>query len=120
VDSINAGPNYTVTATTGDMQNVPLQDVTKTSSVPSTDTKLANYYVVNDVNVVSLGEQLTFTVVSNSDPDVVTPTIVGNNLTLAYSTTQTGTSVIVLRATDRAGHTADTAFTVTVNAPTST
>ncbi len=120
VDSINAGPNYTVTATTGDMQNVPLQDVTKTSPVPSTDTKLANYYVVNDVNVVSLGEQLTFTVVSNSDPDVVTPTIVGNNLTLAYSTTQTGTSVIVLRATDRAGHTADTAFTVTVNAPTST
>lgn len=114
VDSINAGPNYTVTAPTGDLQNVPLQNVTKTSPVPSTDTKLANYYVVNDVNVVSLGEQLTFTVVSNSNPDVVTPTIVGNGLTLAYSATQTGTSVIVLRATDRAGHTAQTAFMVTV------
>ncbi|MFM8930873.1 MAG: peptidylprolyl isomerase, partial [Gemmataceae bacterium] len=120
VDSINAGPNYTVTATTGDLQNVPLQDVTKASPVPSTDTKLANYYVVNDVNVVSLGEQLTFTVVSNSNPDVVTPTIVGNNLTLAYSATQTGTSVIVLRATDRAGHTTDTAFTVKVEAITPT
>jgi cyclophilin family peptidyl-prolyl cis-trans isomerase len=117
VDTINAGPNYTVTAPTGDMQNVPLQDITKPSPVASTDTKNPNYYTVNTASVVSLGEQLRFTVVSNSNPDVVTPTIVGNGLTLAYSATQTGTSIIVLRATDRAGHSTDTAFTVTVTAP---
>ncbi len=114
VDTINAGPNYTVTAPTGDMQNVPLQDITKPSPVASTDTKNPNYYTVNTASVVSLGEQLRFTVVSNSNANVVTPTIVGNGLTLAYSATQTGTSIIVLRATDRAGHSTDTAFTVTV------
>ena len=91
--------------------------LTKPSPVASTDTKNPNYYTVNTASVVSLGEQLRFTVVSNSNPDVVTPTIVGNGLTLAYSATQTGTSIIVLRATDRAGHSTDTAFTVTVTAP---
>ena len=121
VDPINAGPNYTINTSPGTMDNVPLQGqisgAAPVSPVAVGTTSTANYYTVNTATVLSLGEQLTFTVVSNSNPAVVTPTIVGNGLTLAYSATETGTSVLVLRATDRAGHATDTAVTITVDLP---
>lgn len=74
-----------------------------------------NLVTINDVIVDSRGEMLTFSIVNNSNPNVVTPTVVGNKLNLAYSATNTGNSVIQVRATDLSGRSVDTAFTVRVN-----
>ncbi|MFM7113715.1 MAG: peptidylprolyl isomerase, partial [Planctomycetota bacterium] len=74
-----------------------------------------NLVTINDVVVDSRGEMLTFSIVNNSNPNVVTPTVVGNKLNLAYSATNTGSSVIQVRATDLSGRSVDTAFTVRVN-----
>lgn len=73
-----------------------------------------NLVTISDVVVGSRGEMLTFSIVNNSNPNVVTPTIVGNKLSLAYSATNTGSSVIQVRATDLTGRAVDTAFTVRV------
>jgi hypothetical protein len=74
----------------------------------------SNFVTVNDMQVISRGELLTFSVIGNTNPTLVTPTIVGNNLTLDYSATATGSSVIQIRATDLSGRSVDTAFTVRV------
>jgi len=84
-----------------------------------TDATAANFVLVNDVKVIKRDEWLTYTVVSNSDASVVTPTIKDNRLKLVYGTT--GTSTLVIKAIDRYGASVTQTFTVHVNAtPTAT
>lgn len=58
---------------------------------------------------------MTYSVVSNSNSAVVTPSITDERLTLTYPTTATaGTSTIVVKATNTFGLTVTQSFTVTV------
>jgi len=110
VKAINALP----TKNLGSFTDLPVLGNFTGTSVAELNAA-TNLVTISDVEVTSRGEMLTFTIVNNSNPDVVTPTIVGNKLTLAYSATNTGTSVIQVRATDLSGRSVDTAFTVRVN-----
>lgn len=101
-------------ASLGGFEDLPVLNGFTGTTIGELD-KATNLVTITDVVVQSRGEMLTFSVINNTNPDVVTPTIVGNNLTLAYSETNTGSSVIQVRATDLSGRSVDTAFTVRVN-----
>jgi hypothetical protein len=74
-------------------------------------------FVVDPTIQGALGgdSQLTFSVLSNSNPNLVTPAIDANRrLMLDFSNTLTGSATITIRATDPQGETVDESFTVTV------
>lgn len=56
---------------------------------------------------------LTYSVVSNSNPALLTATSSSNNLDLSYITGATGTATLTVRATDSVGNTVDDTFVVT-------
>jgi cyclophilin family peptidyl-prolyl cis-trans isomerase len=87
-----------------------------------TDTVAANYALITGADVLKQDEFLTYSVVSNSRPDLVTPVITNEHLTLKYATNKTGNATITVRATDKFGATVDDTFTVSVanTAPTAT
>ena len=78
---------------------IPLKNITQSQ----TQILVQNLITINDVAIRSLGEQVSYSVVSNSNPDVVTPAIVNGSLNFAFSATAQGRSTVVVRATDRAG-----------------
>jgi cyclophilin family peptidyl-prolyl cis-trans isomerase len=83
-----------------------------------TDTTADNYLLIKDVTVTKRDEFLTYSVVSNTNPGLVTPSVGTSNnemLTLQYTKGQTGTATITVRATDRYGASVTTSFTVTVS-----
>ncbi|MBU0655487.1 MAG: tandem-95 repeat protein [Gammaproteobacteria bacterium] len=67
-------------------------------------------HVFQDVD----GDAITLTVQNNNTPTLVTPSLNGTNLTLAFATNRNGTATITIRATAN-GQTVDDSFTVTVN-----
>jgi hypothetical protein len=71
--------------------------------------------LVNSVVTEPSSALLNYTVVSNSNAGLVTPTINGSGLTLSYTPGQTGSAVIKLQATDASGRSVTTSFTVTVS-----
>ena len=91
---------------------LPLNNYTG-SNFP-TDSTAANYDLVNDVAIVSRNEVLTYSVVANSNPGLVTTSIVNNRLTLQYTPNQIGTATIAVQATDQFGATVKTFFNVKV------
>lgn len=58
---------------------------------------------------------LSFSVLSNSNPSLVTPSIAGSTLSLLYAADAEGASSVVIRATDPLGDYADATFAVTVS-----
>jgi peptidyl-prolyl cis-trans isomerase A (cyclophilin A) len=83
-----------------------------------TDTTAANYLLINDVAIVNRDEFLTYSLVSNDNPNLVNAAIDTKDnalLGLTYGHDQTGTATIVVRATDRYGASVDTSFKVTVS-----
>jgi peptidyl-prolyl cis-trans isomerase A (cyclophilin A) len=89
------------------------------------DTTASNYLLVKDVAIVNRDEFLTYSVVSNDNPNLVNAAIDPKDnalLGLTYGHDQTGTAMITIRATDRYGASVDTTFKVTVTeqAPTAT
>ena len=109
VDAINAIPTKNLG---GAFTEIPT--VNNFTGTTVAQANASNFVTINDMQVVSRGELLTFSVIGNTNPTLVTPSIVGNNLTLDYSATATGSSVIQIRATDLSGRSVDTAFTVRV------
>jgi cyclophilin family peptidyl-prolyl cis-trans isomerase len=84
------------------------------------DTTIDNYVILDGgITVVGDGgsgkDQLTFSVVSNSNTNLVTTGIANDKLTLTYAPGQTGTATITVKATDQFGLSVETTFTVTVN-----
>ena len=75
----------------------------------------APWPIAIDVALDSVDEFLTYSVVSNSNPGLVTPTLKNEWLTLAYTPFTTGTATITIQATDTFGATVQQTFTVTVN-----
>jgi cyclophilin family peptidyl-prolyl cis-trans isomerase len=77
-----------------------------------TDTTAANYDLINNVAILQRTDQLTFSIVSNSAPNVATGAFSFGQLQI--HAIATGTTNIVVQATDRFGHTANVTFSVTV------
>ena len=63
------------------------------------------------------GSALTYTILSNTNSGLVTPTIVAadSTLDLSFTASTSGTATITVRATDSGGLTVDDVFTVTVD-----
>jgi cyclophilin family peptidyl-prolyl cis-trans isomerase len=93
--------------------SVPMNNYTGTS-FPS-DATAANFDLLQAATIVSRNEALTYSVVANSNPGLVTTSVTNNRLSLSYSASLTGTATITVRATDQFGATVDTSFKVTVN-----
>ncbi|HPD14740.1 MAG TPA: peptidylprolyl isomerase [Planctomycetota bacterium] len=105
-DAIAAVPTYDVTVNGIQFPEIPLRDYPGDGSQPGS----ANVVLVNDIYGVS---KLTLTV-TNDNPDLVTATLNGTSLTLAYAAGQWGTATITVRATDLDGTFVEDSFVVTV------
>jgi hypothetical protein len=79
-----------------------------------TDTTAANYDLINSITIVQQTQQLTYSILSNSDTSgaIVTPTISFGQLDL--HPVGEGVATIVVKATDRSGQSANITFTVKV------
>ncbi len=98
-------------------KNVPLVGYSG-SSFP-TDAKLNNFLAFKSAHV-DRAEELTYSVVGNTNPGLVTTTIdprASSFLNLTYAAGKTGSARITVRATDRFGTFVDASFTVTVVPP---
>ncbi len=94
----------------GVFSEIPLQNYSGTN-FPA-DTSAANYALVSSATIASRGDFLTYSVVGNTNPQVVTTSVNNNRLTLQAR--QAGTTTLTVRATDQKGATVDTTFKVTV------
>jgi Ca2+-binding RTX toxin-like protein len=68
-----------------------------------------------DVDILTSGDSLTFLIAGNTNPGVITATLVGTTLTLEYADDQHGAATITVRATDASGEHIETSFDVTVS-----
>jgi len=96
-----------------EFQGVPLRN--NFSGTSFQDATANNVVLFN--SITRLADPLTYTVVSNDNPGLVTvtpPAQGGSQLQLAYTQNTTGTANIVIRATDVDGSFVDHSFTVTV------
>ncbi|MCI0464570.1 MAG: peptidylprolyl isomerase [Gemmataceae bacterium] len=94
----------------GVFSDIPLQNYAGTNF--PTDTVRENYALANGLSVVRRTEELTYSVVSNSNPAAVTATVTRNRLTLTAN--QNGPAAITVRATDQSGSFVDLTFNVNV------
>jgi cyclophilin family peptidyl-prolyl cis-trans isomerase len=78
------------------------------------DANAGNFLLVQNVVVDSRPEALTYSVVGNTNPALVTAAINNERLTLTYTPGLTGSSVITVQATDSFGASVQTSFNVTV------
>ncbi|GIX00191.1 MAG: hypothetical protein KatS3mg111_3523 [Pirellulaceae bacterium] len=91
-----------------------LPDITVNEDAPAPQIVLTPQYFF-DPDVSLNGDQLTFSVVSNTNPLLVTPTINDTTLTLSLTQNQSGVAVITVRATDSAGLSITDTFNLVVN-----
>ena len=98
----------------GNLKNLPLRAGAGTTNFP-TSTVASDYALIQNVTVVRRDESLTYSVVSNNNPTLVTATVLDNRLSLNYQTGQTGAASVTIRATDQFGATLDATFSVVVS-----
>jgi cyclophilin family peptidyl-prolyl cis-trans isomerase len=116
VNALAAIPTQDRSSVNGAFTNLPLNNYPQppAGNFP-TDTTAANYALINSVSITRYSDQLTFSVLNNSNPSLVTPTVAGNNLTLTYAAGQKGTATLTVQASNQEGLTVTTTFTVTVS-----
>ena len=90
--------------------NLPL-NLNQQNQTLDSDADLVRYKNIT----VSQVDELNFTVVSNSNPNLVNPTITDGELILDYQPSQSGNAEIVVRATNLLGQTIEDTFTVSVD-----
>jgi cyclophilin family peptidyl-prolyl cis-trans isomerase len=119
-DAIAALPRVNATPINSAWNSFP---VTRTTSPdlparPATASPVPDQMVVlNDVSVVTPATPVTYTVVSNNNPDVVTPTITDGALTLTYAPGASGVANITVRGVESGtGATVEDTFQVVVGA----
>ena len=71
--------------------------------------------VFNDPDISTNSDSLTFVVTGNSNPQLVTSTLAGTRLNLAYGANLSGEVRITVQARDRNGASVEDIFTVTVD-----
>ncbi len=121
LNTLAATPNQNMSSSpiksrlpTVDLSNVPLNNYTAGPAKFPTAATASNFLLINSITVVRRDEFLTYSVVANNNPGLVTATIQNERLSLSAVPGQTGSAAITVRATDRFGATADDTFTVTV------
>lgn len=72
---------------------------------------LPNYFSDADIPA---GDSLVYSIVSQSNPALLTPTIEGENLRIDFQPSQYGTSSLSIRATDEAGQQVTSTFNIVV------
>ncbi|MFZ1387715.1 MAG: cadherin-like domain-containing protein, partial [Thiolinea sp.] len=87
----------------------PIDPVTVNENAPATSLELKAVFTDPD------NKALTLSIVSNTNSALVTPSLNGTLLSLAYAPNQTGSATITIRATAADGEIVETSFTVTVN-----
>ncbi|PQO25740.1 hypothetical protein C5Y96_23305 [Blastopirellula marina] len=92
--------------------NQTLPNITVDLGDPAQLIDISN--VFSDQDIASMGDSLTISVGQNSNPSVVTASIIGGDLKLDISKMNVGTSQITLRATDTENEFVETSFFVTV------
>jgi cyclophilin family peptidyl-prolyl cis-trans isomerase len=102
----------------GAFASLPITGATPNDPNFPTDTTASQYERITGVSVLrqpnaAAPDSLTFTATS-SNTSLVTTTIVNGELTLTYASGQTGSSTISLTATDSAGISVTSTFTVAV------
>jgi peptidyl-prolyl cis-trans isomerase A (cyclophilin A) len=112
MDVVDAMADFQIRQQGGVFNEIPMQNYTGVNF--PTDTVFANYAGIVSASVIRQSDRLTFSVVSNSNPSLVTTSVSGNNVTLDYVDGQTGTATITIRATDLNGDFTEETFTVTV------
>ena len=110
----SAFPTVAWTDPSSGKATVPLNGYTGTGANFPTDATQSNFLVINNITIDKRDEWLTYSVVSNSNPTLVTPSVSNEWLTLTYASGQTGTASIVVQATDRYGATVTQTIKVTV------
>lgn len=91
---------------------LPAVNVNKNSTVQGITLSPTHFF---DPDVVTNGDVLTFGIVSNTNPLLVTPTIVSGVLNLNLLPNQFGSAIITISATDSSGLSLSSSLTLTVN-----
>ncbi len=113
VDAIAAIPVFNGTNINPAFTNLPFIVEDPNDPVVTGDENFVRYESIT----VSQQDELEFSIINNSNPDLVTVSINENNddeLILDYQPGVTGTADITIRATNLFGNTIDETFTVTV------
>lgn len=118
--SFNNGANYTFRVSGSGVAPTaappvvaqPIGHITVDQTTPNTVLNLGGTFTDPE------NKTLTLSIVRNTNSSLVTSTLNGNTLTLAYASNQTGTATITIRATAADDEFVETSFTVTVNAST--
>ena len=92
---------------------VPLADITVIVGAIADQVDLSSHF--DDVDILTDGDAITFTLAANTGPQLVAANIAGTHLTLDYQPDQIGTATITVRATDSFGEFVEDDFQVTVN-----
>jgi peptidyl-prolyl cis-trans isomerase A (cyclophilin A) len=109
--NMSASPVASKLPTVG-LQNVPLNNYSAGAANFPKQTTAANYVLLKNFTV-NRPDFLTYSVVSNSNPDAVKATIINERLTVTG--VGSGSSTITVQATDQFGKSVQTSFTVTVH-----
>ncbi|MCE9591159.1 MAG: tandem-95 repeat protein [Planctomycetes bacterium] len=108
IDAIAALPIYDFGSAFG---QTPLANYSQADYTNGVNVGLANLILYNKIQVAT---GLTFTVRANSNPALVTPAIVNNQLQLTYAPNAVGQSTLTVRMTDSTGAFVEDTFDVSV------
>lgn len=102
-----------------DLNNLPLSGYTPASPNAFPTDATGHFMVIKSVSIDRQDEFLSYKILSNSNPTLVTTpalntTLPTEHLALNYTAGQTGTAAIVVQATDRFGATVNQTINVTI------
>lgn len=109
-DAIAALPKFNGTSINSAFTDLPLILDDPTKPVVNGPENFVRFRNIT----VSKVDELRFSVVSNSNPGMVSAAIANNQLVLDYQPNQSGTAEIIVRATNLLGETIDDRFSITV------
>ena len=110
IDAIASAPIYNGSGLNSAFTDLPLLLDNPAQPALTKDNNFIRYSNVT----VSQQEELKFTIIGNTKPNLVTPRINGKQLVLDYLPDQTGTTDISVRATNLFGEFVDYKFAVTI------
>jgi cyclophilin family peptidyl-prolyl cis-trans isomerase len=114
IDSLATATVRDESSTNPALSQLPLVNFTGTK-FPQ-DASTANFEVITNI-AASPNESLRYSVVSNSNPGLVSTNLQNEKLTLNYTKGMTGSAVITVKATDDFGASVTSSFTVNVTVP---
>ena len=110
IDAIAALPTVNASGVDPAFTDLPVIAEDPSNPVIDADEDLVRYSNIT----LSQQEELTFSVTNNSNPDLVSASIEGGELTLDYAADLTGTAEITIQATDLLGDSVEDTFSVSV------